>query len=323
MRGSAKQIFHFYPRSPCGERHLTRLSSSLQKNFYPRSPCGERPRTGSSWATWFPFLSTLSLRRATSDAFAAVSTLLISIHALLAESDLKNAITAAPQQEFLSTLSLRRATCSFCPADSQRGHFYPRSPCGERLDCHLSGTSYSKFLSTLSLRRATFRVAVPEHIIVISIHALLAESDDKPTQTAPAAVQFLSTLSLRRATPPPHINLSNKRYFYPRSPCGERQPPLIVSAKPPYFYPRSPCGERQIAICLAPPTPNFYPRSPCGERLELAFLAINPNTFLSTLSLRRATPRPCPSRGQNRNFYPRSPCGERPSAKMPRSENPR
>ena len=34
--------------------------------------------------------------------------------------------------------------------------------------------------------------------------------------------QFLSTLSLRRATMPAvHVQLSIK-YFYPRSPCGER-----------------------------------------------------------------------------------------------------
>ena len=35
---------HFYPRSPCGERHLgARQSCDVRGNFYPRSPCGERP----------------------------------------------------------------------------------------------------------------------------------------------------------------------------------------------------------------------------------------------------------------------------------------
>ena len=34
--------------------------------------------------------------------------------------------------------------------------------------------------------------------------------------------------------------------------------------------------------------------------------------FLSTLSLRRATPRPSPSCHPVWDFYPRSPCGERP-----------
>ena len=71
---SIKPVFskvnaHFYPRSPCGERHnlLTNVVSSA--DFYPRSPCGERPA--------FDVL--------------AVSALLISIHALLAESDSKSA----------------------------------------------------------------------------------------------------------------------------------------------------------------------------------------------------------------------------------------
>ena len=34
-----------------------------------------------------------------------------------------------------------------------------------------------------------------------------------------------------------------------------------------YFYPRSPCGERQLIACLNGLLRDFYPRSPCGERL--------------------------------------------------------
>ena len=56
-------------------------------------------------------------------------------------------------------------------------HFYPRSPCGER--------------------RVT--VLGIQHRVGISIHALLAESDD-------------NYILLKGALP----------YFYPRSPCGER-----------------------------------------------------------------------------------------------------
>ena len=57
------------------------------------------------------------------------------------------------------------------------GDFYPRSPCGERLNgigliVHIGG-----FLSTLSLRRAT-GLGVGLYLVTeISIHALLAESD--------------------------------------------------------------------------------------------------------------------------------------------------
>ena len=56
------------------------------------------------------FLSTLSLRRATDDILAGVNELLISIHALLAESDVVDALIIAGSVLFLSTLSLRRAT---------------------------------------------------------------------------------------------------------------------------------------------------------------------------------------------------------------------
>ena len=102
-------------------------------DFYPRSPCGERRRGGD-----FCYLDNI-----------------ISIHALLAESDIA-----------LLILPIRRPD------------FYPRSPCGERRRggdfCYLDNiisihallaesdpglffqySIFTKFLSTLSLRRAT------------------------------------------------------------------------------------------------------------------------------------------------------------------------
>ncbi len=70
----------------------TTLNSQKEKhsiaNFYPRSPCGER-----------------LLRR-----FPNMSLRIISIHALLAESDLDALCARCPGLKFLSTLSLRRAT---------------------------------------------------------------------------------------------------------------------------------------------------------------------------------------------------------------------
>ena len=77
----------------------------------------------------------------------------ISIHALLAESDI-NKKKNQPDKSFLSTLSLRRAT-EKVPAD----------------------VYYQAFLSTLSLRRATRSRGGYITKIDISIHALLAESD--------------------------------------------------------------------------------------------------------------------------------------------------
>ena len=57
------------------------------------------------------FLSTLSLRRATRADSLAHAPPQISIHALLAESDVMDTLILANAVLFLSTLSLRRATC--------------------------------------------------------------------------------------------------------------------------------------------------------------------------------------------------------------------
>ena len=191
-----------------------------------------------------------------------------------------------------------------------------------------------QFLSTLSLRRATSDPKQIENFVFISIHALLAESDD---------------CLLGR--------VADGHDFYPRSPCGERPDPFRLVGQGRDFYPRSPCGERRRAKTITAEISNFYPRSPCGERparptannattkflstLSLRRATIPANydatsaKFLSTLSLRRATAavwpqppaipisihallaesdreKPCgvPSIA---HFYPRSPCGERPS----------
>ena len=127
---------------------------------------------------WDIFLSTLSLRRATLDRPYYNTRPRISIHALLAESDVYSsklrvasqlflstlslrratalpAADTAQRRRFLSTLSLRRATHYFSHPSEPRKYFYPRSPCGERL-CDLKTAKKGiTFLSTLSLRRAT------------------------------------------------------------------------------------------------------------------------------------------------------------------------
>ena len=101
----------------------------------------------------------------------------ISIHALLAESDGKSNKPAGKKLVFLSTLSLRRATVGAIGQLQCIPDFYPRSPCGER-------------------QQATYFFLAGG---IISIHALLAESDRMPLTRFFRGI-FLSTLSLRRAT---------------------------------------------------------------------------------------------------------------------------
>ena len=148
---------YFYPRSPCGERHgaeldihhnfpisihalLAESDSAGQaekpgnRDFYPRSPCGERPSARSLVASLSrQFLSTLSLRRATAGQFCPGRTFQISIHALLAESDRHCADTLWFRRHISIHALLAESDQAVPAATPRAGHFYPRSPCGERL----------------------------------------------------------------------------------------------------------------------------------------------------------------------------------------------
>ena len=268
------------------------LVGKLIYDFYPRSPCGERPgqechQLGQIRISIHALLAESDL--AVPDAAKCPD---ISIHALLAESDGFSFQPKLQRRLFLSTLSLRRATKA----------------------CQFSALK-DGFLSTLSLRRATWAGAggcqslphfyprspcgerrIGAFIVDSGIQFLSTLSLRRATITTHKQYQdllFLSTLSLRRATwsTPPC-----KRFpynFYPRSPCGERPigSPLFTPME--NFYPRSPCGERPAVMMCWARGQYFYPRSPCGERhLDKAF------------------------QSSRLHFYPRSPCGERPKRLM-------
>ena len=167
--------------------------------------------------------------------------------------------------------------------------FYPRSPCGERRAGWPSLSMRSRFLSTLSLRRATVSCNYFPFDIAISIHALLAESDNGHVQYCIRARISIHALLAESDRAPPY-NLIIHHDFYPRSPCGERQAADISARRDARisihallaesdgnlffldgqdinFYPRSPCGERpQGESSKKKGRANFYPRSPCGER---------------------------------------------------------
>ena len=101
-------------------------------------------------------------------------------------------------------------------------YFYPRSPCGERQPEWVALIEIKEFLSTLSLRRATKLAPFRYYFDVISIHALLAESDARYKATPPALLisihALLAESDSKRSTIPRYL-----WNFYPRSPCGERR----------------------------------------------------------------------------------------------------
>mgnify|MGYP000114468136 CR=1 FL=1 len=164
-----------------------------------------------------PFLSTLSLRRATlrpqngkkqhnnfyprspcgerqCGRAGSICHADISIHALLAESDPDQPRGLVPARQFLSTLSLRRATARSLFSI----HFYKISI--HALLAESDGrpkTLKSRrmvFLSTLSLRRATARRESRQQPAGISIHALLAESDVTRVARTPTTVISIHAL---------------------------------------------------------------------------------------------------------------------------------
>ena len=161
------------------------------------------------------------------------------------------------------------------------------------------------------MRRATIHFDNYNLHCVISIHALLAESDNGFIARSQLPAVFLSTLSLRRATRCQASDISARRIsihallaesdngFIARS----QLPAVFLStlslrratresqhrANLRHFYPRSPCGERHGTNANLGGHRNFYPRSPCGERRYLG------------------ARKPC----NVCHFYPRSPCGER------------
>ena len=103
--------------------------------------------------------------------------IIISIHALLAESDKADAELKKRIDISIHAL-LAESDAPPTRAKSRQHDFYPRSPCGERR------LPASDIFNT----------------VFISIHALLAESDTEADIHDRIAEKFLSTLSLRRAT---------------------------------------------------------------------------------------------------------------------------
>ena len=260
---------HFYPRSPCGERRcLPRRPRQRCSNFYPRSPCGERlpeARELSSIKYFYP-RSPCGERR----------------QSLQAYNDFRYFYPRSPCGErHLSAVSRPHAA-----------YFYPRSPCGERLERPVHPYIMLEFLSTLSLRRATVSQLFRTKAYREDFYPRSPCGERPPlADGAEPHAAFLSTLSLRRATRYIYICIKLCFNFYPRSPCGER---------PVHHRRRVLRYDISIHALLAESdAPKLRLRVPFLISIH-ALLAESDSTqkgstptaktFLSTLSLRRATP---------------------------------
>ena len=260
------------------------------------------------------FLSTLSLRRATRSDHSVCSSSQISIHALLAESDksyrhngrnqnnisIHALLAESDSARKVAAVRAYKISIHALLAESddtgprQRGpdgHFYPRSPCGERPPAGKVRPWASHISIHALLAESDGLLTHNGHPQYISIHALLAESDNRGWCNTMAARrisihallaesdrhwqmghsltrQFLCTLSLRRAT---FAALYDILKLFPISIHA-----LLAESDKPSLY-------------------GLY----------------DTYAFLSTLSLRRATPVSALRVTSRTHFYPRSPCGER------------
>ena len=148
-------------------------------------------------------------------------------------------------------------------------NFYPRSPCGERHEKEANNQ--------------------PEQ--QISIHALLAESDERANSFPHAPPQISIHALLAESDKPVKVGKNLMDNFYPRSPCGERRLNL----------PSSPIDKNiSIHALLAESDSRAANCQQRSHQISIhALLAesdayimtttICTASFLSTLSLRRAT----------------------------------
>ena len=171
-------FYHFYPRSPRGERHVKPMKKGGKHHISIHAPREgsdfsdvptfsdkgisiHAPREGSDrsgvgyWYSPSLFLSTLPARGATSAFFQFLLCTIISIHAPREGSDRSGAGYWYSPSLFLSTLPARGATGPKPTGPRSTTDFYPRSPRGERPPAENSPSPLSTFLSTLPARGAT------------------------------------------------------------------------------------------------------------------------------------------------------------------------
>ena len=171
-------LFNFYPRSPCGERRGHDFRGRICQGFLSTLSLRRATVYALKLADLVLFLSTLSLRRATDIRPENLSSMSISIHALLAESDNLRVVDGSKS----SIISIHALLAE---SDSYNAYLAEN----ESISIHaLLAESDKPSIQVQHLPKS------------ISIHALLAESDCE-CWTAPNLLsRFLSTLSLRRAT---------------------------------------------------------------------------------------------------------------------------
>ena len=235
--------------------------------FYPRSPQGERQGRACAKIKAYKFLSTFPARGATSSITEMVPSSLSFLPTLPARGATENGHKGGRPRKFLSTLPARGAT-----------------------ELASSLAQQKRFLSTLPARGATHKARI--HVLCKSefLSTLPARGATCTWEDRDTAVSFLSTLPARGATPAGAIRNHATRYFYPRSPRGER---------------RADQGGQVFVFPISIHAPR---EGSDGVAFQGHFLD---GVFLSTLPARGATSTASSTPACSAHFYPRSPRGER------------
>ena len=202
INGTTSTASYFYPRPPRGGRPES-VDATVEAIKFLSTPSARRATLSSLMmkTTVTRFLSTPSARRATLGGVGEQMSMLISIHALREEGDVRG--SSHGRFDSISIHALREEGDMLCTQSVYLFHpisihalreegdylrrvrsaaatdFYPRPPRGGRQRPRTSGSSMQKFLSTPSARRATACRRYCRCPGGISIHALREEGDSK------------------------------------------------------------------------------------------------------------------------------------------------
>ena len=305
------------------------------------------------------FLSTLPARGATPRIPYAGGAGAISIHAPREGSDPSRWRRSARPKRFLSTLPARGATdCGLQrpafieisihapregsdPSGGKKlwasGHFYPRSPRGERPRQMLIWPARKNFYPRSPRGERPGHLSTIDTNKEISIHAP-REGSDLDGRRCPVVVLEISIHAPREGsdlTTRCMMRAANISIHAPRE--GSDHGTQSGPERGPDFYPRSPRGERRAMTVVAGITLRFLSTLPArgatavtedgtrygiisihapreGSDAGRAGSAARPAPYFYPRSPRGERPTPPPARCREFYFYPRSPRRERPTA---------
>ena len=261
------RLRHFNPRSPHGERRRGGAVLCAVTSISIHAPrTGSDRKDADQWKEWAisihaPRTGSDQIRRNDTERAG------ISIHAPRTGSDTVGSY-ATPEEAI--SIHAPRTGSDRCKRLTARftAHFNPRSPHGERHAASLMVARAIQFQSTLPARGATAYNVLLRKGQNISIHAPRTGSD-----TPPAAAAHSCT------------------YFNPRSPHGERPPPMTSVSPPSVFQSTLPARGATAGGRGADELLHISIHAPrTGSDTRTAWRTPPPFLFQSTLPARGATP---------------------------------